>query len=142
MPDKFVLLGVYQDVDEEIRSQDEITQLAKMLDIGMKNGKVDIWEYNMGSDKVTLRCNNTETYGIHKSIVTFPIKRMIANVYHDDVHYFQSSIRRIWVSNEPSFEMNFRYVNPERFSTHWLKIVGRITDYYQIRTTNLLFCFS
>lgn len=131
-PDKYIFLGVYQNIDDQVKSQNEIRNLAKMLDIGMKNGRVDIWDYNMLTNKITLRCNNQETYGVDSSIITFHLDAMKNNVHHEDLKYLESNIRRIWISKEPSFSINFRYVNPKSFDTHWLKLVGRVTEYDEL----------
>jgi len=127
-PGHFTMMGAYQNVNAEKRNQEKVDQLANMLEIGMQNGNVDIWDYNLITDTVTLRSSNIETYGLKSNTTIFKIEELSMRVHPDDLHYFKANIRRMWIASEADFRINFRIMMPDVKHVRWLKITGKVTE--------------
>lgn len=127
--DNQVILGAYQNIDEEKRNQEEIKQLVNLLNIGMKNGKIDIWDYDMTLSQVVLRTNHRDAIGLDGTYHEFHISDLLDRIYQQDRKYFEATIRNLRQTTNPEFTISFRYVDKKDHSLRWFKVIGKVTEY-------------
>ncbi|PKM95444.1 MAG: hypothetical protein CVU84_05090 [Firmicutes bacterium HGW-Firmicutes-1] len=124
-----MLLGIYQDINQQKLAQDEIKKLAQMLEIGIKNGGIDVWDYDVKTDRITFRSYIDEYNLSRESNEQFTLAEHITNIHREDVALFLQEINRIRFLGKNSFLVKYRVYSARRNKTIWMKSTGKVIEY-------------
>lgn len=124
-----IAIGIYQDIDQEKHSQEEIEKLAQMLDLGIKTGGIDVWDYDIPADNITFRSNDSELDISGEKIYQFSLAEHISKINKADVGGFLQELNLIQFHGQKTFDIQYRVFSERKKREIWMKSTGRVIEY-------------
>jgi len=105
-----LIIGIHQDIDDERKSKEEIEKLVKMLDLGMRNAGIDLWDYDAETDLITFRSYNDFSSGGSRR--SFLLPEHIERINEEDAGDFIKQINSINSQANNTINAKYRIYSP------------------------------
>lgn len=124
-----MVIGIYQNIDQEKNSQKQIKKLVQMLDLGIKIGGIDIWDYDIKSDLITFRSYNSQLDLSGEKHKKFSLSEHIYNINKVDVMGFLKELNSIQFFGQKNFDVQYRVYSARNNKEIWMRSTGNVTEY-------------
>ncbi len=119
-----LIIGIHQDIDDERKSKEEIEKLVKMLDLGMRNAGIDLWDYDAETDLITFRSYNDFSSGGSRR--SFLLPEHIERINEEDAGDFIKQINSINSQANNTINAKYRIYSPREQREIWVSNNGRV----------------
>lgn len=119
-----LIIGIHQDIDDERKSKEEIEKLVKMLDLGMRNGGIDLWDYEAESDLITFRSYNDFSSGGSRR--SFLLSEHIERINEEDAGDFLKQINSVNSQGKNTINAKYRIYSQREQKEIWVSNNGRV----------------
>ena len=137
--------GTIQDITEQKRTADALSQSATHLRVAMEAGKMGVWEYNPATESLVGSAELNRALGFAAD-ATPSVEELRAGYLPGEQARIRDAGQRALAAGQPSFEIEFRYRWPDQ-SVHWLllraeflfrngkvrRLIGIVTDVTQLK---------
>lgn len=115
--------------DQEKNAQEEIKKLAEMLELGIKNGGIDVWDYDATLDLITFRSYNSEIDLKGEKHDKFSLAEHISYIQKEDLPGFFKELNRVQHHGQTNFNVQYRVFSKRKNKEIWMKSTGKVTEY-------------
>jgi len=111
---RHVAFGVARTRGQEARrlTQEALARNEERLRLATQSGKIGIWEWNIGSNRLSWTDSLYAIHGVNKEVFEATVEAFRALVHADDNERVDNAIKRS-LSDDVPFEIEFRAVRPD-----------------------------
>ncbi len=128
-----------RDITERKRAEEDLRRNLEYLELAQTGAEAGLWDWNIGSNKVTWSKQYYHVYGLSPATVP-SYENWLASVYEEDRQRADLAIREA-MTRCSDINLDYRIVHPER-GLRWLVAIGRTIcndDGVAVRMTGFTF---